>query len=101
MFDADQATPVTAAVCGRFVTACVVRSKIFAVPSEDPLTIRVPAGLKARSFTGPVWIVYVRSSAHVGTCHTSTEYCVRLPSSSWPTARRVLAGFQATERTRP
>src|SRR2546427_1764423 len=53
VFDADHAIPRTADVCGRTVTACVPRSKIFAVPSEEALTILVPAGLNARSFTAP------------------------------------------------
>ena len=63
--------------------------------------MRLPAGLNERSLIAPPWIAYVRSRVHDGTCHTSTAYWVLLPTSSWPTARRVLAGFQATEETRP
>src|SRR5439155_23592153 len=53
VFDADHAIPRTGDACGSGVTACVPRSKIFAVPSEEALAILVPAGLNARSFTAP------------------------------------------------
>ena len=82
VFDADHAIPRTGDACGSAVTACVPRSKIFAVPSEEALAIFVPVGLNARSFTAAVWIVYDRSGVHEGTCHTSTEYSVRPPTSS-------------------
>src|SRR5206468_3591623 len=96
VFVDDHAIPRTAEVCVRTVTAWVPRSKIFAVPSEDAVAILVPAGLNVRSFTAPVWIAYDRSRDHDGACHTSTEYSLRPPTSSCATARRVLAGFQAT-----